>query len=263
VQPVPQPNGARGNADRGSRNADSNPQSETRNPQSPFGAGCDVPSQTGGGGAFFGGGQTGGPWVLAGTYNVSLVVDGKTVDTKPLRVVDDPDVALTSLEKKRMFDMATEMHELQKRVTDAQTAQQSLSRQMTDLAKTIADRNDVPADVKSQFESLNKDLTAFAPRIAAPQGRGGGRGGENPSVAGRISQAKNGLMGGMPVTEQTTRAYTEAKSQAPKAIADLNALIARASTMSGALARYNLTLTVPQPVQLPAAAPAKRASSQQ
>ena len=264
VQPVPQPpNAARGTADRGTRNADSSPQSDTRNPQSPFGAGCDVPSQTGGGGGFFGGGQTGGPWVLAGTYTVSLVVDGKTVDTKSLKVVDDPEVALTSLEKKRMFDMAIEMHELQKRVTDAQTAQQSLSRQMTDLAKTVADRNDLPTDVKSQFESLNKDLTALAPKFATPQGRGGGgRGGDNPSVAGRIGQAKNGLMGGMPVTEQTTRAYTEAKSQTPKAIADLNALIARASTVSAALARYNLTLTVPQPVQTPAMTATSRRSSQ-
>ena len=33
-----------------------------------------------------------GPFVIGGVYNVSLIVDGKTVDTKPLRVNDDPDV---------------------------------------------------------------------------------------------------------------------------------------------------------------------------
>jgi photosystem II stability/assembly factor-like uncharacterized protein len=269
VQPVPQPP----SAGRGGRGRGANPQGteeENQNQQqqparSPVGAGCDVPSQTGGGGGFFGGAQTGGPWVLAGTYNVALLIDGKTVDTKPLRVTDDPEVALTSLEKKRMFDMATEMHELQKRVADATTAQQSLSRQMTELADAIGKRNDVAADVKSQFDSLNKDLTTLAPRLTTPQGRGGGgRGGDNPSVPARIGQAKNGLMGGMPVTEQTTRAYTEAKSQAPKAIADLNAIIARAATVSTALTRYNLTLNVPSPVKMPeAAAPAKRTSSQQ
>jgi photosystem II stability/assembly factor-like uncharacterized protein len=166
-------------------------------PGSAFGAGCDVPGQGGGGGFFGGGNNTAGPWVLAGVYNIALVVDGKTVDTKPLRVTDDPEVALTSVERKRMFDLAVEMHELQKRLVEAQTALASLNRQMTEL------------------------------------------------------------------TEGTTRAYTEAKSQAPKAVADLNAAIAKAAALSPTLARYNLTLTVPQPVKpLEATPAAKRSSSQ-
>ena len=54
----------------------------------PFGAGCG-----GGGGGFGGGGFGGGgggnpgPYVLPGVYNVSLVVDGKTLETRPLRVM--------------------------------------------------------------------------------------------------------------------------------------------------------------------------------
>jgi hypothetical protein len=232
-------------------------------PRSPFGAGCDVPSQTGGGGGFFGAAaQTGGPWVLAGTYTVTLVVDDKTVDSKPVRVVDDPEVALTSVERKRMYDMAMEMHDLLKPVTDAVAAQQSLARQLTEVGDAIGKRSDVPADVTSQVESLRKDLAALAPMLTPPQGRGGR--GDNPSVVARIGQAKNGLMGGMPVTEQTTRAYTEAKVQTPKTIADLNAILARATTVSSALGRYNLTLTVPSPVKAPAAAAAsKRTSSAQ
>ena len=31
-----------------------------------------------------------GPHVLAGTYNVSLVVDGKTLESRPLKVMADP-----------------------------------------------------------------------------------------------------------------------------------------------------------------------------
>ena len=79
---------------------------------SPFGAGCPV-----------GGGRRWrrrlrrrrrnltGPFVLAGVYTVSLVVDGKTIETKPLRVDDDPEVVLTAVERKQMFDMAMEMHD--------------------------------------------------------------------------------------------------------------------------------------------------------
>jgi len=279
VQPDPAMPAATGRGGRGGQAAESDPavrsggqaaepESPSRpdgqaTPRSPFGAGCDVPSQTGGGGLFGGGAQTAGPWVLAGTYTVALVVDGKVVDSKPLKVVDDPEVALTSLERKRMFDMAMELHELQKPMTDAVAAQQSLSRQTIEIADAMAKRSDVPDEVKSPFEALRKELTALAPRLTPPQGRGG-RGGDTPSVVARLGQAKNGLMGGMPVTEQTTRAYTEAKAQVPKAIADLNALIARASAVSSALSRYNLTLTVPQPIKAPAAAaPAKRTSSAQ
>src|SRR5207247_7575155 len=138
--------------------------------------------------------------VLSGAYKVSLVVDGKTVDTKTLRVNDDPDVALTAVEKKRMFDMALETHSLQSRVTDAAVAHRSLTQQVTDLATTLGGRTDVPADVKSAFDAVKKDLESLAPKLAVPQGGrggGGGRGGQNDSLLAKIGQAKNGLMAGM------------------------------------------------------------------
>ena len=160
--------------------------------------------------------------------------------------------------------MAMEIHALQPKITDASTALGSLTRQMTELTTTLGTRTDVPADVKTSFEGLNKELTALAPKLAAPQGGrgggGGGRGGPTESLTVKIGQAKNGLMGGMTAGESTTRAYTEVRLQTPKAIADLNAVIAKAATLSTSLAKYNITLTVPQPVQIPAApAPAKRA----
>jgi hypothetical protein len=209
--------------------------------------------------------QTAGPFVLGGTYTVALVVDGKAVDSKPLRVTDDPEVVLTSIERKRQYDMAMEIHALQPRVTDAATAHANLTRQVNDLATTIADRSDVPADVKSSFDAFKTELAALAPKLALPQGGrgGGGRGGANESLMAKIGTAKSGLSGGMTAGEQTTRAYTEVKSQTPKAIADLNATIAKATALSATLAKYNLTLTVPQPVQAPAVSPARRTSSGQ
>ncbi len=246
-----------------------------RRAASPFGAGCAAGGGGFGGGGFGGGGAaTAGPYVLPGIYNVSLIVDGKAVETKPLRVAADPEVALTPLERQRMFDMAMEMHDLQKRATDVQVALRPLNTRMAELAKEIAGRTDLPADVKAAFEAFNKDLAAFAPKFApAAFGRGGGAGpaaapaAAQPGQPGqaapappaaapppvnlltRIGQAKNGLMATMPVTEQTTKAYTEAKAQVPKAILEANALFARAATLSTALAPYKLTLTAPQPVK--------------
>ncbi len=50
-------------------------------------------------------------------------------------------------------------------------------------------------------------------------------------------------------TEQTLRAYNEAKTQVPKAIAEANALFTKAAPLAGALATYKLTLTVPAPLK--------------
>ncbi len=289
VQPLPaaQPGGAGGGAGRGqgagepgaaAGAAQAGPGGQAGGPggapgggpgaaaPSPFGAGCG----TGGGGfggGFGGGANTAGPFVLPGTYNVSLIVDGKTVDTKPLRVTADAEVALSEIERKRMFDMAMEMHELQRRGTEVSNALRPLNTRVAELAKEIAGRNDVPADVKASFDAFNKDLAAFAPKFA-PQagGRGGGAGpaaaapqaGGAPGAAAvtpplnllaRIGQAKTGLMATMPVTEQATRAYTESKTLVPKAILDANALFARAAALSTTLAQYKLTLTAPTAVK--------------
>jgi uncharacterized protein len=217
-----------------------------------------------GGGGFGGGGVgTAGPFVLSGSYKVSLVVDGKTVDTKTLRVNDDPDVVLTSVERKRMFDQAMEMHTLQARLVDAATAHRSLAQQITQLATRLNDRSDVPGDVKSAFDAVKKDVDALATKLAIPAGGrgGGGRGAAAESLLARLGQAKNGLMAGMAPGEQTTTAYADVKTQAPKAIADLNAAIAKATPLAASLTRYNLTLTVPAPVKADTAAPARKTTN--
>ena len=220
--------------------------------RSRFGAGCG-----GGGGAFGGGfggfgGGVAGPLVLPGVYTVALVVDGKTVDTKPLRVVGDPEVLLTDAERKRLFDMAMEMHELQRRTTEKSNSFVPVNTRVGELAKEIESRSDIPADVKSSFEALRKDLAALAPKLVPPAGgRGGGfgRGGATENLLARIGQTKNALMGGMWPTQQTLRAYDEAKIDVPKAVAEANALLSRAAALGSTLAKYNLTLTVPPPVK--------------
>jgi len=223
---------------------------------SPFGAACNAGGGGFGGGfgGFGGGANSPGPFVLPGTYNVSLIVDGKTVDTKPLRVLDDPEVALTSVERKKLFDMAMEMQELQKRGTDVVNALNPLNAKVTELGNQVSGNAEIPADVKASFDQLSKDLAAMMPRFVQQGGRGGqggggaaggGRGGAaNDNVMAQVAQAKTGLMGGMWPGEQTMKAYNESKAKMPKAIAEANALIAQAQTLSTAMTKYNITLPV-------------------
>ncbi|HYT74796.1 MAG TPA: hypothetical protein VEL79_08625, partial [Vicinamibacterales bacterium] len=211
----------------------------------PFGFGCSA----GGGGG--GGGANPGPYVLAGNYTVALVVDDKTVETKAVHVVTDPEVALTEAQRKQLFDRAMEMHELQKRATEAAAGVASLNRELNDLSQKVSDQANVPSDVKASFASLKTDAAALAPKFPLGGGGGlggGGRGGADTSITGRIAQAKNGMMGGMWPTSITMKAYTDAKAETPKALSDANALFAKAATVSASLAKFNLTLTVPKPV---------------
>jgi septal ring factor EnvC (AmiA/AmiB activator) len=199
--------------------------------------------------------------VFGGVYTIALVVDGKTIDSKPLRVNEDPDVVLTAIERKRMYEQAMEIHALQPHLTEASTAHAALTRQLADATTAVASKTDVPADVKASLEALTKDVAALAARLAAPAGgRGGGGGRGNPdSLTAKLGQAKQGLTAGMSPADPTVRAYTEVKAQTPRSIADLNAAIAKATTLSTALAKYNVTLTVPAPVKAPdAGVPGKR-----
>jgi hypothetical protein len=43
------------------------------------------------------------------------------------------------------------------------------------------------------------------------------------------------------------KAYNDAKTQMPKLIAEANALFTKASALSSALAKHNITLTAPAP----------------
>jgi hypothetical protein len=259
VQPAPQPPAPAG---RGEQAAGGGRQNQNAAEQNSFGAGCGAGGGRGGGGGFNAGANAAGPYVLGGTYHVALIVDGKTVDTKPLRVTEDPEVVLTSVERKRLFDMAMELHGLQPRITDASAAHASLTRQLNDLSSKI---DAVPADVKTSFDALKAELAGLAPKLAAPaggRGAGGGRGGATESLVVKIGQAKNGLTAGMSPGDQTMKAYNDVKAQTPKAIADLNAAIARATTLSAALAKSSLTLTVPAPISAPApGAGAKKTSN--
>jgi photosystem II stability/assembly factor-like uncharacterized protein len=266
VQPAPAAPAADGRGGRGERGQTGPPPGQTpfaaaTQAPSPFGPSCGA-GGGGGGGGFGGGGlPVAGPFVPAGNYRIALVVDGKTVDTKSLRVTDDPDVLLTQVERKRMFDMAMEMHAMQPRVNEAGAAHASLTRQVTELTTTLGSRSDVPAEVKTSVESLSKELASQAPKLALPAGGrgggGGGRGGANESLGAKLGQAKNGLMATMTPGEQTTTAYSSVKADLPKAVADLNATIAKAATLKETLSKYNLTLTVPEPVKVDAA-PARK-----
>jgi len=121
----------------------------------------------------------------------------------------------------------------------------------------------VPPAVKTQFETFAKDYDSVRVKfgVAAPGGAGGpgggrgaggggGRGGGDPAnVLGRVATAKANLLAMWEVPSSgTMRQVNDAKSALPKAIAEANALFARATSLSAALKPFEMTLTAPPTV---------------
>ena len=129
----------------------------------------------GGGGGFGGaGGGSNGPLVLPGTYNVALLVDGKAVMTKPIKIVGDPMMQMTEAQRKRYYDVAMELHDMQRRGDQMATALNSLGAQLTDADAKLKDSKATSAE-KTQFATFKTDFDALQAKFAAPAGGGGQR----------------------------------------------------------------------------------------
>jgi photosystem II stability/assembly factor-like uncharacterized protein len=225
-------------------------------PMNPCGA---IGGGRGGGGGFGGGGGVQGPMVVPGTYNVALVVDGKTIETKTMKIVADPLEQMTALERKKHFDTAYDLHEMQRRGNAMTAALQSLYTQLNDnKAKLDA----APADVKAALTAFNKDFDAVRPKFGVPPpapaagapGGGGGRGGGAPvdpnNIAAKAGTAKGNVMAFTDTPSDTAmRQYADVKLALPKAIAEGNAVITKATALAATLKKADVTLTVPSTVK--------------
>jgi hypothetical protein len=218
---------------------------------------CDGGDQGGRGGGFggFGGGGNAGPHVPPGSYTVALVAGGRTLDSKPMRIVMDPEARLAGADRSRWNTIALELHDAQRRGNEVQATLNQLHPQMTDVAGKIGAAANVPANVKSQFEALNRDYEAvrvkFGVPVAAPAaGRGGGGGGRgggaaDQNVLGRLGAAKNAIMSiWEPPSDAVSRQAASARTALTAAIAEANGVIARARTVGAALRQYNLTINI-------------------
>ena len=84
-------------------------------------------------------GANAGPYVTPGTYNVALLVNGTTVDTKPIHIVMDPAVDLTGVERMAYDDMLLSLHELQRRGTAMAGVLDGVYTQVVEISGSIGD----------------------------------------------------------------------------------------------------------------------------
>jgi hypothetical protein len=173
-----------------------------------------------------------------------------------MRIIMDPAARLAGAERTRWNAIATELHDVQRRGNEVQASLNTLHPQMVDIAGKIGGMTNVPASLKSQFESLNKDYDAVRVKFGVPAGppaagRGGGGGGRgggaaDQNVLARVGASKAAIMGIWEApSDAVSRQAASARTSLLAAISEANSVIARARTVSSALKGYNVTLNVP------------------
>jgi photosystem II stability/assembly factor-like uncharacterized protein len=218
---------------------------------------CAAAGGAGGGGfGRGGGGANQGPQVLPGTYTVALVVDGKTVESKPLTIVMDPQVQLTGAQRVAYNALATELHSAQQAGAAAAAPMTAL---LAEVRKAAAKMDSTPTladSVKTQFAAFRKDfdavrakLGAGAPAIAFGPGGGGGGAGfgtNDTNVLARLGAVKTGMLGLWETpSESVQRQAASAKAAVEAAVTESKAFMARARSISAMLAANGITLAVP------------------
>ncbi len=194
--------------------------------------------------------------MLPGSYTVALLVDGKEVDRKPLEIVMDPEVRLTGEARVAYNRLLTELHELQRRATEEAASPLAALHAEVQKAAPKVDSSAAPAEVKAEFAEFRKAFDAVRVKFGVPVlGGGGGFGGggfgggaavNQQNVLGRLGQAKNSIGSVWETPSAALLAQADAvKAAVPPAIEEARAVLARARTVSQALARHGVTLLAP------------------
>src|SRR5262245_43122622 len=212
------------------------------------------PQGGGGGGGGFGGGGNNGPNVLPGEYRVTLVVDGKDVATKNIRVNGDKDVTMTDADRKTWHDTALGLHEMQRVANGAAEAVTTLATQLTAAETLMKSAASPPASAKSAVTDASTKLADLRRRLGLNQqggggGGGGGFGGQQGNVRGQLGQTKGQIMGSTSLpTAQQMRSSVELREDLTKAVADTNELINAIPAIYDALGASGAKPTALKPV---------------
>jgi hypothetical protein len=169
---------------------------------------------------------------------------------------------MTDVQAKRYYDMAIDMMEMQRRAGEMSNALGQVWTQLAELKDKVG-ASSAPAATKTQYDTLSKELDTLRVKFGAPApgaapaaaGGGGGRGGGAPApnpadIMARLNSTRALLMAFQDNPSDTVvRNYNDLKLSLPKVIAEGNGFLVKAMSLSQALKKSDMTLTVPAPVK--------------
>jgi hypothetical protein len=199
--------------------------------------------------------------VLPGSYTVSLLADGKTVESKPLTIVMDPEIKLTTAERAAWNAKAMELHSAQQQGTDLAAKLTTLLAEVRKAKIKLDSMPTADAAVKTQFDAFQKEFDAFRPKLGVGVnafgggfggGGGGGGGGGAAAAAGPqnalqlVAGAKGTMLGEWAVPgDGQQRQSAAALSALSAAMSEGQSMLAKARTVAAALQGAGVTMTVP------------------
>ena len=169
-----------------------------------------------------------GPLVLPGEYGVRVVAGGQE-QTKKVRVLGDPLVQISDVDRKKLFDALSTATQMQSTATAAADVIGQLSQQLDQIAKTVKSYPKTPSAVTTAADNAAKQVADLRRRLIGGGGRGGrGGGGGGPApLQGRI----NGLKGELIDSQSLPTAIQSA--QLDVFVTELNDLVAQVNTAVG------------------------------
>ncbi|MFN0084555.1 MAG: VPS10 domain-containing protein [Blastocatellia bacterium] len=206
----------------------------------------------GGGGGFFGGGLNG-PLVLPGQYQAALKIDGKEVAARRFAVQGDPEITIAEADLRARYDMALELHRLQKRYNEAAESVNSLNDRIKSMQQLMKDSKEAPAPLNTRVEEFAKKFDPVGRRFGLSLG--------DPMVTGdfesftralrfRISGLKSGVMAATArPTETQSRQFPEVRAALEKAIEEANVLIADLPAIQKEIADSGLNPAAVKPIK--------------
>jgi hypothetical protein len=141
---------------------------------------------------FFGFDPLDGPFVLPGKYEVSLVVDERSVATRTITVAGDPLVGISAADRETLHEAAVTLHAMQRAANEAADAVRLLSEHLSAVQASVKARTRLPAAVAQPLADVTREVEALAQRLGVASAASARRPGGLP---GQIGNLKTQLMG--------------------------------------------------------------------
>jgi FlgD Ig-like domain len=208
--------------------------------------------QGGGGGGGFFGGSLEGPFVLPGTYQAVLKIDGRDVGTQSVTVQGDPEIIISEDDRRAWFNSLMDLHKMQKTVNEAAEKVTTLNDRIKAMQQAVKDNANASADLKKKVDDLAKKF--------APVGRRFGVGEGNPFETGnfdrinenlrfRVGGLKGSIMGSTSrPTETQARQLPEARALLDKTVQEANTLLAEMAALSKEMAENGIYPAAVKPI---------------
>jgi hypothetical protein len=185
--------------------------------------------------------------VLPGLYSLKLLVDGKEAAGASLEVQGDPDITISDADRRSHFDTLMALHELQRQANAGHDAVATLDGQVAAVKERMKDAT-VPDAVKTAVDEFDKELAKVKPRFGVGVTGFGGSGAMR-NVRQRIGMLKGQIMGSTSLpTETQVQQLADGRKALASATDEVNAVIAKASTLYQVLAASNVLMEIPKPI---------------